>query len=92
LKFLNDTAHHILIQTVVDSPGRTMAIHFYGTSDGRRAEINNHEVWAITPPPPDVYQDDPTLPAGAIKQVEHKVAGAKAKFDYVVYRGDENHP
>jgi vancomycin resistance protein YoaR len=89
LKFLNDTAHHILIQTVVDSPGRTMAIHFYGTSDGRRAEINNHEVWAITPPPPDVYQDDPSLPAGTIKQVEHKVAGAKAKFDYVVYRGDE---
>jgi vancomycin resistance protein YoaR len=88
-KFLNDTEHHILIQTVVDSPARTLAIHFYGTSDGRRAEINNHEVWAITPPPPDVYQDDPTLPAGTIKQVEHKVAGAKAKFDYVVYRGDE---
>jgi vancomycin resistance protein YoaR len=89
LKFTNDSPHHILVQTMVDAPNRALTINFYGTKDGRSSEITNHEVWAIVPPPPDIYQDDPSLPSGTIKQVEHKVAGAKAKFDYTVRRDGE---
>jgi vancomycin resistance protein YoaR len=89
LKFINDTPAHILIQTEVDSPNRTLKVYFYGTSDGRKATIKDHVVWGITPAPPDVYQDDPTLPVGTVKQVDWKAQGAKAQFVYVVERGGE---
>lgn len=89
LKFVNDTPAYFLVQTTVDVPSRALTVEIYGTSDGRSSEIKNHVIWDITPPPPDVYQDDPTLPSGTVKQVEHSVAGAKAKFDYVVTRAGE---
>lgn len=89
LKFTNDTPAHLLIQAKADSANRYLAVEIYGTSDGRMGEITNHTVCCITPPPPDVYVDDPTLPTGQIKEVEHKVAGAKARFDYKVTRGGE---
>lgn len=87
--FLNDTPGHLLIQTMVDSPKRALTIIIYGTSDGRKATIKDHVVWDITPPPPDIYQDDPTLAAGTVKQVDWKAGGAKAKFTYVVERNGE---
>ena len=43
-------------------------------------------MWDVTPPPPDLYQDDPTLPLGTLKQVDWKAWGAKVKFDYRVER------
>lgn len=85
-KFLNDTPAHILIQTEVDTPNRALTVYIYGTSDGRKATIKDHVVWDITPPPPDVYVDDPTLPMGTVKQVDWKAGGAKARFSYVVER------
>lgn len=87
LTFLNDTPGYLLIQTVVDSPKRSLSVIIYGTSDGRKSTIKDQVVWDITPPPPDIYQDDPSLPAGTLKQVDWKASGAKAKFTYVVERG-----
>jgi len=89
LKFTNDTLGHILIQTENDIPNRHLVIDIYGTSDGRKSQITNHVVWGITPPLPDVFVDDPTLPMGEVKQVDWKAAGAKAKFDYQVVREGE---
>jgi hypothetical protein len=40
-------------------------------------------------PPPDLYQDDPTLPMGVIKQTEHAAWGANVSFDWKVTRGEE---
>jgi vancomycin resistance protein YoaR len=88
-KFLNDTPAYLLIQTIVDSPNRSLTYVIYGTSDGRTSAITDHVVWGATPPPPDIYQDDPSLPAGTIKQVDWKAPGAKAKFIYTVTRNGE---
>jgi vancomycin resistance protein YoaR len=88
LKILNDTPAHILIQTINDAPNRHLTVEIYGTSDGRKAEILNHVVWGITPPLPDVFVDDPTLPVGQTKQIDWAAAGAKAKFNYRVTRGE----
>jgi len=89
LKFKNDTPGHILVQAYGNAGTKTLVVEIYGTSDGRVSEISNHKIWDITPPPPDLYQDDPSLPAGVIKQVDWKAWGAKAKFDYTVRRGGE---
>lgn len=89
LKIKNDTPGYILIQTKADTKSMTLTFELYGTSDGRKAEIYNHVVGSITPPPPDLYQDDPTLPVGVVKQVDFAAWGAKASFQYKVTRGAE---
>lgn len=89
LKFKNDTPHHILVQTKTDTNKLTLTIDFYGTSDGRRSEIYNHTVTGIIPPPAPLYQDDPTLPPGVVKQVDWSAWGAKTNFQYKVTRDNQ---
>ncbi len=87
LKFKNDTPGYILIQTKTDTANLNLTFDLYGTNDGRVAQISNQKLWGVTPPPPDLYQDDPTIPKGTIKQVDFSAWGAKASFDYMVKRG-----
>ena len=89
LKFKNDTPAYILIQTLVDTKNKKLVFELYGASDGRISEIGKSKVWDQVPPPPDLYQDDPTLPSGQIKQIDWKAWGAKVAFDWKVKRGGE---
>lgn len=89
LRIKNDTPAHILIQTKTDTQNLNLSIEFYGTSDGRKAEIYNHTVGGIVAPPPPLYQDDPTLPNGVVKQVDFSAWGAFASFQYRVTRGGD---
>jgi vancomycin resistance protein YoaR len=89
LKFTNDTPAYILIQAKYDTAKKTLAFELFGTRDGRVSQILNHQVWGISPPPPPLYQDDPTLPAGTTKQVDFPAWGAKATFRYYVVRNGE---
>ena len=85
----NDTPTYILIQTKTDTKNLTLRFELYGTRDGRVAEISNHKVWDITPAPPPLYQDDPTLKVGVTKQVDWAATGTKASFQYKVTRNGE---
>jgi vancomycin resistance protein YoaR len=89
LKFRNNTNTHLLIQSQINLKAKKLTFEIYGTSDGRVAEISKARVWDQVPPPPDLYQDDPTLPAGTVKQIDWKAWGAKTAFDYKVTRNDE---
>lgn len=89
IKFKNDTPGHILIQTINDPKNLHLIIEIYGTSDGRVATIGEPKVWGVSPPPPSIYQDDPTLPTGTLKQVDWAAWGAKASFEYKVVRNGE---
>jgi len=89
LKIKNDTPAHILIQTKTDTKNMTLTFELYGAHDGRSSEISKHVVWGETPPPPPLYQDDPTLAPGVVKQVDWAAWGAKASFAYRVTRGNE---
>jgi vancomycin resistance protein YoaR len=88
-KFLNDTGSYLLLQTLVDTKAMTAEFRLYGTSDGRKATITKPVIYDQTPPPEDLYIDDPTLHAGTIKQIDYKAWGAKSKFDYTVERNGE---
>jgi vancomycin resistance protein YoaR len=68
----------------IDIPKRKLAFELYGTKDNRVIEISKARVWDKTPPPPDLYQDDPTLSLGTVKQIDWKAWGAKSSFDYKV--------
>ena len=89
LKFKNNTPGHLLIQTRFDPKALTLVFEIYGTDDGRIASTTKPVVTSVVPPPPDLYQDDPTLPQGTVKQVDFKAWGAKASFDYVVKKDGE---
>ena len=89
LKFKNDTPNHILIQTRVDNKKMMLTFEIYGTNDGRVAQVSKPKITNQIAPPPDVYQDDPTLPQGKITQTEHKAWGATVSFNYTVERSGE---
>lgn len=89
LKFKNDTSHSILIQTTTDKKNLSLTIDLFGTYDGRKAEISNHQILSQSPAPPPLYQDDPTLSPGVVKQVDWAASGAKTIFSYKVTRGNE---
>ena len=89
LRFLNDTPGHILVQTINDPKNLHLVVEIYGTSDGRVATVSEPKVWGITGPLPTVYQDDPSLPAGVVKQVDWSAPGAKTSFEYKVVRNGE---
>lgn len=90
-KFVNDTPGHILIQTNADTVNKTLTIELYGTNDGRVAEISNYTQWDSVPAPPPIYQDDPSLSSGQIKQVDWAAPGLKVKFDYKVTKNSQLH-
>ena len=89
LAFKNDTPGHILIQSVANTKALTLVFEIYGTSDGRVSTISKPIVSSVTPPPEDLYTDDPTLPVGTVKQIDWKAWGAKVVFDYTVVRNGE---
>lgn len=88
-RFKNDTPGHILIQTINDPKELHLIIEIYGTSDGRVATVTEPKVWGITPPLPTIYQDDPSLPTGTMKQVDWATGGARTSFEYKVMRNGE---
>jgi vancomycin resistance protein YoaR len=89
LRIKNDTANYILIQTKTDTKNLTLTFELYGTKDGRVSQILNHTVGSLTPAPPPLYQDDPTLAPGVVKQVDWAATGAKASFQYKVTKNGE---
>lgn len=84
LKFKNDTPAFILIQTAVDQNNNKLTYSFYGKKDNRQVEIFDIKLWDNQPPPPAIYQDDPTLKKGVRRQVDWSAWGAKASFRYKV--------
>jgi len=76
LKFKNDTANYILIQTTTDLDNLSLNFSLYGTKDGRTVAISNPVISNQTPPPPPLFQDDPTLPKGEVKQIDFEASGA----------------
>lgn len=86
LKFVNNTANHILIQSSVS--GNQITFDFFGTRDGRSVQISDPEVYDVTPPGETIYTDDPSLEPGTTKQVERGHEGSKAIFYYKVFNAD----
>lgn len=89
LKFKNDTPGYILIEAIANPKSYSLVFELYGTGDGRVATISKPVVSNVTPALPTVYQDDPTLPAGTLKQTDFSAAGAKVVFNYIVTRAGE---
>jgi vancomycin resistance protein YoaR len=88
-RFKNDTEHSVLVQTEADVENFSLTFKIYGTSDGREVKITEPEITGQSPPPPALYQDDPTLAKGIVRQVDFPAWGAKVRFSRTVTRGGE---
>ena len=86
-QFKNDTTASILIQAYTQ--GLTLYVDLYGTSDGRETTLTKSVVTNQTPPPPELRQDDLTIPKGVVKQVDFAAWGANVSFKRTVTRGGE---
>lgn len=83
-KFKNDTKHHLLVQTYVNPDEYRLTFEIYGTSDGRKVTVTDPVITSQSPAPEPVYQDDPTLPKGQVKQVDWAAPGATVYFTRTV--------
>lgn len=88
-KFKNDRPYHLLIATVVDEKAGTLTYKFYSTADGRQVKVEPPVITNIVPHGPDIYEEDPTLPQGTVKQVDWAVDGADVTVKRVVTRNGE---
>ncbi len=84
LKFKNDTGHSILIQSYVDPITQRITFNLYGTKDNRQVVMTKPVITSESPAPETLYQDDPTLPKGELKQVDFAAAGANVFFTRTV--------
>lgn len=84
LKFKNDTLNYILIQSEYNPYDYSLSFYLYGTKDGRVVTITKPIVSNEKPPPETLYQDDPTLPKGELKQTDFAAWGASVYFTRTV--------
>jgi vancomycin resistance protein YoaR len=89
LKIKNNTDNHILIQAIPDPTNYHLTYEVYGKKDGRNVELSDIRILSQSPAPPPLYQEDPTLKNGEIKQVDFAASGAKTTFDYKVVKNGE---
>lgn len=89
LIFENDTPAYILITSEVDAKNTRLYFRIYGTSDRRKVEVTGPKIAYQSRPPAPLYQEDPSLPKGVIKQVDFAAWGADVSIYRKVYRNGE---
>jgi len=87
-RFRNDTDHFLLIKPEVDLDRGRLTFYLYGTRPDRKVEIDKPVVSNIRPPEGPLYQEDPTLPSGVIRQVEWAKDGRDVLVRRRVIYGD----
>jgi len=85
LRFQNDTTKPIFINGYIK--GDSVYFEFWGTKDGRVADVGTSHVYNITPPAPMKLVETLDLPPGKKKCTETAHAGADADFTYTVTTG-----
>lgn len=88
-QFKNDTPNYILVQAEPHPDEFTLIFKIYGTPDGRSVTLTEPVVTNVSAAPAPLYQDDPTLPKGVVKQVDFAAGGASVSFTRTVKREEK---
>ncbi len=81
-RFTNDTPNWLLMETYVNVEARKLTWKFYSTTDGRTVEWDSTGLQNVVDPPEPLYQENPDLGRGEIRQVDWEAEGA----DVTVFR------
>lgn len=87
-RFLNDTGHYLLIKPELDTRRGTLAFSLYGTKPDREVEMIGPIIENRQPPPDPLYQEDPNLPPGVVKQVDWAQEGMDVTVTRIVKNSD----
>ncbi len=82
--FTNNTEHYLLIENYFNEVEESLTFKFYSTNIGRRVE-RTVSIVNETPPRPDVYEYNPSLPPGTVNQVDWAAPGADVTVHRIVY-------
>ena len=88
-KFSNDTPYWLLMETYVNPDARTLTWKFYSTSDGRTVDWQTTGLQNVVEPPEPLYEENPELAKGEVKQVDWAVEGADVSVSRTVTRNGE---
>jgi vancomycin resistance protein YoaR len=85
-RFTNDTPSWLLMETYTNAAGRSLTWKFYSTSDGRTVDWNTTGPLNRVPAPEPLYEENPELAKGEIKQVDWEAEGADVSVTRTVMR------
>ena len=85
-KFTNDSNNWLLMETYVNTGGRSLTWKFYSTSDGRTVEWTTTGLKNRVDPPDPIYKENPDLKKGEVDQVDWAVDGADVTVRRTVIR------
>ncbi len=83
-KFRNDTDNYYLLERELDLTAKRLRFIFYGPDTGRSVEMVGPQIIEVIPHGEPIYEEDPSLPAGVVKQVDWARDGAKVKVERLV--------
>lgn len=88
LRFVNDTGHWLLMEAIADTSTQTLSVRLYGTRPDRSVAVIGPEITNIVSPPAQaVYVNDPSLPAGTVRQTDRARRGMDIKVYRVITEG-----
>ena len=86
-QFVNDTPYWLLMETYFNPTSQSLMWNFYSTSDGRSVTFDASGPRNIAAAPAPLFEVNPDLKAGQIKQVDWAANGADATIVRTVWRG-----
>lgn len=89
LKFVNDTPYWLLMETYVNEGARRITWKFYSTSDGRTVDWETTGPINRVPAPAPIFQENPDLQPGEVKQIDWAAEGADVQVIRRVSRGGQ---
>jgi hypothetical protein len=87
-RWRNDTAGPVYIVGVTDVDRARVTFQIYGFGDGRKVSYQGPFPRNWTQPGADVWQLDPSLPAGSVKQMVHGRPGVDVTYNRVITFAD----
>jgi vancomycin resistance protein YoaR len=88
-KFTNDTPYWLLMETYVNPAASTLTWKLYSTSDGRTVTYETSGPQNVVPAPKPLFEVNPELDAGQIKQVDWAANGADVVVTRTVWRNGQ---
>jgi vancomycin resistance protein YoaR len=88
-KFKNDSSSWLLMEVYVSPAAARITWKFYSASDGRQVEVKPPVIENVVKAPDPLYEEDPALTKGEIKQVDYQADGADVTVKRIITRNGE---
>ncbi len=85
-KFVNDSPYWLLMETYFYPNSRSLTWKFYSTSDGRSVDWDTTGPENVIEPPDPLFEENPDLENGEVKQVDWAAEGADVTVTRTVTR------